>query len=144
NIRVVRKADDLSAGNYVNVPTIAELLHARGDQTAIAAAKAVGLLFDRHADERHGQDIFAGESISPKDNDPISKLLGPFPSADQAGDRDAWTTKALTDFLWKDGVPKFSLLWLSEPDDTEHKTAPGASPALAAIKSSDKNLARML
>src|SRR5437764_982077 len=38
----------------------------------------------------------------------------------------------------------FSLLWLSEPDDTEHKTAPGAPQALAAIKSSDENLARML
>lgn len=144
NKRVVRKADDLSAGKYVNAPTIAELLHARGDQTAIAAAKGVGLLFDRHADDRHGQDVFAGESTSAKGSDPISKLLGPFPSADRAADRDAWTTKALTDFLWKDGVPKFSLLWLSEPDDTEHKTAPGAPPALAAIKSSDENLARVL
>jgi arylsulfatase A-like enzyme len=141
---VVRKADELSAGKYVNAPTIAELLHAIGDHTAIAAAKTVGLLFDRHADDRQGQDIFAGESMSVKDKDPISKLLGPFPPADRAADRDAWTTKALTDFLWKDGIPKFSLLWLSEPDDTEHKTAPGAPLALAAIKSSDQNLARVL
>jgi len=140
----VRKGDELSAGKYVNVPTIAELLHARGEKTAIATAKTVGLLFDRHGDSHHGQDIFAGESVSPDDNDSILKLLGPFPPADRAASRDAWTTKALTDFLWKDGVPKFSLLWLSEPDDTEHKTAPGAPPALAAIKSSDENLARML
>ena len=142
NAQVVRKADELSAGKYIGVPTIAELLHARGDQTAIAAAKTVGLLFDRHNDSHLGQDIFAGESVSPETS--IVKLLGPFPPATNAAARDAWTTKALTDFLWKDQVPAFSLLWLSEPDDTEHKTAPGAPAALAAIKSSDDNLARVL
>src|SRR5438132_3701828 len=62
----------------------------------------------------------------------------------QPADRDAWTTKALTDFLWEKGIPQFSLLWLSEPDDTEHKTAPGAPEAITAIKSSDDNLARVL
>jgi arylsulfatase A-like enzyme len=46
--------------------------------------------------------------------------------------------------LWHDAIPTFSLLWLSEPDDTEHKTAPGSSQALAAIKSSDDNLGRVL
>ncbi len=144
NTQVVRKADELSAGKYVGVPTIAELLHAQGDKTAIAAAKTVGLLFDRHSDDRLGQDIFAGESTSPESISSIVKLLGVFPPATRAADRDAWTAKALTDFLWKDGIPIFSLLWLSEPDDTEHKTAPGAPPALASIKSSDDNLARVL
>ena len=55
-----------------------------------------------------------------------------------------WTTRALTDVLWKNEVPKFSLLWLSEPDLTEHETAPGSPASLAAIKSSDDNLARVL
>lgn len=144
NAQVVRKGDDVSAGKYIGVPTIAELLHARGDQTAIATAKTVGLLFDRHEDLSHSQDIFAGNSVSPDAISSITKSLGAFPPATNAAERDAWTTKALTDFLWKGGVPTFSLLWLSEPDDTEHKTAPGAPPALAAIKSSDQNLARML
>ena len=57
---------------------------------------------------------------------------------------DIWTTRALTDVLWKDEVPKFSLLWLSEPDLTEHETAPGSPASLAAIKSSDDNLAKVL
>jgi arylsulfatase A-like enzyme len=57
---------------------------------------------------------------------------------------DAWTTKAVTDFLWKDGVPALSVIWLGEPDLTEHESAPGAPPALAAIKSSDENLAAVL
>src|SRR5262249_61979615 len=51
---------------------------------------------------------------------------------------------ALVVFWGRDGVPAFSLLWLSEPDDTQHKTAPGARAAMAAMKSSDENLGRVL
>jgi arylsulfatase A-like enzyme len=57
---------------------------------------------------------------------------------------DTWTTKAVTDFLWKDRVPALSVIWLGEPDLTQHETAPGAPPALAAIRSSDENLAAVL
>ncbi|HXY60250.1 MAG TPA: alkaline phosphatase family protein [Chthoniobacterales bacterium] len=144
NAQIVGKGDQLSNGKYLAVPTIAELLHAKGDKTAIATAKTVGLLFDRHGDMRFGQDVFAGESVSPDGIDLLTKTLGTFPPATQAAQRDVWTTNALTDVLWKDGVPTFSLLWLSEPDDTEHKAAPGAPSAMAAIRSSDSNLARVL
>ena len=58
--------------------------------------------------------------------------------------KDAWTTKALTQVLWKDQVPAFSLLWLSEPDFSQHATGPGSSQSLAAIKSSDTNLGTVL
>src|SRR5439155_10285670 len=58
--------------------------------------------------------------------------------------QDTWTTKALTDSLWKDGVPAFSILWLGEPDLTQHESAPGAPSALAAIKAADENLATVL
>jgi arylsulfatase A-like enzyme len=37
-----------------------------------------------------------------------------------------------------------SVIWLGEPDLTQHESAPGAPPALAAIKSSDENLAAVL
>jgi arylsulfatase A-like enzyme len=144
NAGVVRRGDELSANKYIAVQTIAELLHQHGQKTAIATAKTVGLLFDRHAESRYGQDIFAGESLPPNAIDSMVKALGAFPPATQPAERDAWTTKALTDFLWQHEVPSFSLLWLSEPDDTEHKTAPGAPAALAAMKLSDENLGRVV
>src|SRR5262249_2060063 len=50
----------------------------------------------------------------------------------------------LTDVLWKDGVPTLSVLWLGEPDLTQHASAPGAPAALAAIKSADEALASVL
>jgi arylsulfatase A-like enzyme len=153
---VVGKGDELSGGKYISVPTIAELIQRAGRRTVIASAKTVGLLLDRHAGvawasqpipyrqdaNGAGVRLFAGQALPRDVLTPIVAALGPFPSAHLQ--RDAWTTKAVTDFLWKDGVPALSVIWLGEPDLTEHESAPGAPPALAAIKSSDENLAAVL
>ncbi|HEY6070456.1 MAG TPA: alkaline phosphatase family protein, partial [Chthoniobacterales bacterium] len=144
NVGVVRKGDKLSSDKYLGAPTIAELVHQHGGETAIATAKTVGLLFDRHCDSSACGNISAGESLPHDATGSIAKLLGAFPPANRAGDRDAWTARALTNFLWEKKIPVFSLLWLSEPDDTEHHTAPGDPAAIAAIKSSDQNLAHVL
>ena len=142
---VVSRGDEVSGGKYISVPTIAELIQRAGGQTAIASAKTVGLLLDRHADSGPAKNrvtLYAGQTLPRDVLTSIVAALGPFPSAHVQ--RDSWTTKAVTDFLWKDGVPALSVIWLGEPDLTEHESAPGAPPALAAIKSSDENLAAVL
>jgi arylsulfatase A-like enzyme len=161
---VVNKGDELSGGKYISVPTIAELVQRAGGRAVIASAKTVGLLLDRHVPrgsskpsesasplaegERMkvrgscGVTLFAGKSLPSDALAPITDALGPFPSGHLQ--QDAWTAKALTDFFWKDGVPALSILWLGEPDLTQHESAPGAPAALAAIKASDENLASVL
>src|SRR5213082_2861318 len=143
---VVNKGDDLSGGKYISVPTVAELVQRAGGGTVIAAAKTVGLLLDRKAGTNSGAKrsltLFAGKSLPTDILSSISEKLGPFPSAHLQ--QDIWTTKALTDVLWKDGLPALSVLWLGEPDLTQHESAPGAPAALAAIKSADENLAAVL
>lgn len=152
----VKKGDELSNGKYISVPTIAELVQRAGGRTVVAAAKTVGLLLDRHPgvawpaqpkSRRQDADatsvtLFAGQSLPQEIHPSISETLGSLPSAHLQ--QDSWTTKALTDFLWKDGLPVLSILWLGEPDLTQHESAPGTPAALAAIKSSDKNLAAVL
>jgi predicted AlkP superfamily pyrophosphatase or phosphodiesterase len=142
---VVEKGDELSGGKYITAPTIAELVQRAGARSLIAAAKTVGLLLDRHPNDagvNNSATLFAGKALPSAGLAEITEKLGPFPSAHLQ--RDSWTTKALMDVLWKDGVPAFSILWLGEPDLTEHQTAPGAPEALAAIKSADENLATVL
>jgi len=144
---VVEKGDELSGGKYILIPTIAEIVQRAGGRTAIATAKTVGLLLDRQVDPGHAKNcvtLFAGQSRPRDALNPILHALGPFPPFGQITEGDKWTTKAFTDFLWKDGVPAFSLLWLGDPDLTQHQSAPGARPALVAIKSSDENLAAVL
>jgi predicted AlkP superfamily pyrophosphatase or phosphodiesterase len=143
----VGKGDEISHQKYFGVPTLAEILRTNGKRTVIAASKRVGLLEDRQRDHRGPSvTLFEGNSIPADAVATIAKSLGAFPplAKNQFAQSDAWTTKALTDFLWKDRVPDFSVLWLCEPDATQHKTAPGAAPALAAIQSSDNNLASVL
>jgi arylsulfatase A-like enzyme len=142
---VVKKGDEVSGGKYILVPTIAELVQHAGGRTVIASAKTVGLLLDRQADvgiAKNCVTLFAGKSLPAEIIPSITATLGPFPSGHLQ--QDAWTTKAMTDCFWKDGVPALSVLWLGEPDLTQHESAPGAPAALAAIKSADENLAAVL
>jgi arylsulfatase A-like enzyme len=164
----VEKGDELSGGKYIAAPTIAELVQRAGARSVVAAAKTVGLLLDRQIraqrdiggssardsisppDVRRQGDppiqssvtLFAGQSLPSAALAPITEALGPFPSTHLQ--KDSWTTKALINVLWKNGLPTFSILWLGEPDLTQHETAPGAPAALAAIKSADENLAVVL
>jgi arylsulfatase A-like enzyme len=166
---VVTKGDKISNGDYIAAPTVSELVQKSGGRTVIAASKTVGLLEDRDVGspakrpspgalppplpEGEGRvrvsgtaansvTLFAGAARPENALAPIIAALGPFPRSHLQ--KDSWTTKALTDVLWKNGVPEFSLLWLGEPDLTQHETAPGAPAALDAIKSSDSNLAIVL
>src|SRR5439155_5310718 len=86
--------------------------------------------------------LFAGKSLPAEILRSITAALGPLPLGHLQ--HDSLTKKALTDCFWKEGVPAFSMLWLGEPDLTQHETAPGSKSALTAIKSADANLAAVL
>lgn len=53
---------------------------------------------------------------------------------------DAWTTRAVIHGLWKHSVPKYTLVWLSEPDSSQHRTAPGSPNAVVSLATADDNL----
>jgi predicted AlkP superfamily pyrophosphatase or phosphodiesterase len=57
---------------------------------------------------------------------------------------DAWTTQAVIQGLWKNGVSKYTLLWLSEPDSSQHEMGPGSPDAEMGLEESDKNLALVI
>jgi predicted AlkP superfamily pyrophosphatase or phosphodiesterase len=83
-------------------------------------------------------------------SNPSTNSTAPLPgqtiaaSSASSGSVDAWTTKALVRGLWRSGIPKFSLLWLSEPDSSQHASGVGSEAALAALQSSDDQLAAVL
>jgi len=151
---VIRRADELSHGHDLALSTLAEFLHAQGMRTAVAGAKQVALLADRALrpdDPASSPVVYEGAALPPHLESDLLAALGAFPAthkdAGGRGDktaRDAWTTRALLEVLWKDGVPPFSLLWLAEPDYSQHETGPGSAASLAAIRSSDDNLGRVL
>ncbi len=147
SLAAVRAGDKQTDNHYLAYPTVCEILHGKGLRTVIAGAKGVAVLHDRCArtDESLGATLFAGSTLPEALAARLTARLGPVPNAILSGAaRDAWTTSALTGPLWEKGVPAFSVLWLSEPDLTQHVLGPGSPSALAAIQSSDRNLARLL
>jgi arylsulfatase A-like enzyme len=146
-LSTVRAGDKCANNHYLAFPTIEELLHLNGNRTVIAGAKPVVLLHDRAEREKNSASVvlYAGKAVPENLEKELTKKLGEFPQTNVIGiERDRWTTKALTDTLWAKDVPAFSLLWLSEPDFSQHETGPGSPESLTAIKSSDDNLALVL
>ena len=141
----VLKGDELSHGKYIAAPTVAELVRKSGGRTVIASSKTVGLLHDRPLGVplvNNSITLVAGE-VWPNESDiSPAQMLGVFPKGHL--DRDVWTTKALTEILWKDSLPAFTVLWLDEPDLSQHENAAGAPAAVRAMKSSDDNLAAVI
>ncbi len=146
-VPAVRKGDELTGGHYLATPTIAETLHRHGMRTVVAGAKGVALLQDRAARPDSSPDVvlFEGKTLPQSVTNELVGAEGAFPpvSLPKLG-RDRWTTEAVVKDLWQKGVPPFSLIWLSEPDYSQHETGPGSPTALKAIKSSDDNLGRVL
>jgi arylsulfatase A-like enzyme len=147
DFKAVRRGDELSGNHFLRVPTVAEILHAQKRPTAIAGAKSVALLHDRHAgtDSSLGVDVFEGKVVPESCAAKLKAALGKFPpSGLPKRERDRWTTQALVGPLWEERVPPFSLLWLSEPDNSQHETGPGSKTSRQALHSSDDNLALVL
>ncbi len=148
-----RLGDIFSEGRYVGGPTLAELVQRAGHATAIAGTKPVALLHDRAFERRttpSSATIFAGKANHRDALTPLTDLLGKFPpyptgaSLEPNTAQNSWTTRALIEGLWRDAVPRFSTLWLGDPDYSQHLTQPGSPTALAAIRDSDRHLGLVL
>ena len=147
--QTIEKGDEVTGGKYIATPTIAEIVRGAGRRTAVVGTKAVAFVHDRHAEwTSYSVKNFVKFAAAPMPaplREEMVHLLGPFPiEAKNDEPRNTYATRALTEVMWRDGVPAFSLLWLSEPDKTQHDFAPGADVSLAAIRTSDRNLALVL
>jgi arylsulfatase A-like enzyme len=143
----VRKGDELTHSQYIRLPTLAEIVRGSGQKTAVAGAKAIALLLDRspRKSAELGANVFAGSTLPTSLLQIITNLYGTFPKeGSKSPTRNDWTTSALLNPLWADGVPAFSHLWMNEPDFAQHQTSPGSPQSLAAIRNADDNLARVI
>ena len=150
-LHVMRKGDEITGGKYLALPTIAEIVRGAGRRTALVGTKSVAFLHDRQAEwttaaSNNSFTKFAAAPMPRSVREETLRLLGPFltESANTDDQRNAYATRALTEILWRENLPAFSLLWLSDPDLTQHDYSPGSEPSLAAIRSSDRNLAAVL
>src|SRR5207244_1676028 len=111
---IILKADELTGGKYIAAPTIAETVRAAGRRTAVVGTKAVAFLHDRHAQWTSAsfKDFvrFAAAPMPPVLRDETIRLLGPLPiePGTTGEQRNTYATRALTEIMWRDGLPSFS------------------------------------
>jgi arylsulfatase A-like enzyme len=151
SMEAVDRGDESSGGRYLTVPTLAEIIQKAGYRTAVAGTKPVALMADRSKHPganaaEYSPVVIAGAARPAPMHEEIVSAQGAFPAERSIPKiaQNRWTTRALTEHLWKQGIPAFSLLWLSEPDASQHEASPGSPTALAALKSSDDNLQTVL
>jgi arylsulfatase A-like enzyme len=146
-LKAVRLGDELSGGQYLAVPTVAERVQAGNMNTAVVGAKPVALLHDRLArgDESKNPVWFVDGCLPPSRLEGLTNRFGAFPApvSPNVG-RDQWATRCLTEAFWAGTPPRYSVLWLSEPDYSQHQHGPGSPEALASIRNCDQRLATVL
>jgi len=151
-VESVRRGDMMTDGNYLRVPTIAEILQQDGIATVTAGTKPVVFLHDRAKGKTSEAGtnsilLYAGKTLPRSAEAACLKVNDdkPFPAAANPNSlRDNWTSKSMLNALWKKTVPKYSLLWLSEPDITQHADGIASPNAIAAIENSDRLLGEVL
>jgi len=147
----VRIGDAVHDGHWLRVPTIAETVRKAGFTAAIAGTKSVALLHDRAlVREPFGGApiVFEGQAYPRAFEDSLTQSLGKWPDYPKTiapnTAQNKWTTRALLEHEWRAGVPKYSVMWLGDPDFTQHLTFPGSPAALEAVHDSDTHLGLML
>ena len=152
-IEAVRRGDAMTGGHYILTPTVAEVLHEAGIPTIIAGSKPVAQFHDRSRirttpAQKQSVTLYEGKTIPRNLAESLKKVNDDkaFPTniTHPNTAQDNWTTRALTKALWKDGVPKYTLLWLSDPDKSQHESGVGSPTSLEGIESSDKNLGEVI
>jgi arylsulfatase A-like enzyme len=138
--------DAQSGGKFLKMPTVAALVQANTDRAVVAGTKSASVLHSRNpTPDSKSVTLAAGETFPPGASAEIVKLLGAYPKKSYPNAaQDTWTTRALTEVLWKEGLPAFSVLWLSEPDYSQHETGIGSPESIAGIRASDANLGLVL
>jgi arylsulfatase A-like enzyme len=151
-IEMIRRGDLATGGRYLRVPTMCEIVQAAGFPTVVAGTKPVAILQDRSQRKSNGAAkdsiVMYNGTIMPSSLKPEIKRVNdnkdfPTNTVPNTG-RDEWTIKALREVVWRKSIPKLNVIWLSEPDASQHNSSPGSDNALSALESSDKRLASIL
>ncbi len=148
NLGAIREIEARGHGRFLGAPTVAEVLQQRGLRTAVAGTKTVALLLDRAErsdNDPLGRVLFANATLPSSLWSQLTNRFGPPPAARIPNTaRDEWTARCLITGLWSNAVPSFSMLWMSDPDTTQHRLGVGSPRDLEAIRGLDRNLSLVL
>ncbi|MCH7412015.1 alkaline phosphatase family protein [Belliella sp. R4-6] len=140
------KADSLENGNLINTKTFGEWVEESGlADFTIYSTGTTGQSFLLNQRVK-GRGIINPELILPASlRDEVIAKIGEIPNRERPNlPRHKWVTDAFINFDLKSDKSSISTIWYSDPDATAHGTGIGSEMTMAAIKSVDAQVGRIL
>jgi predicted AlkP superfamily pyrophosphatase or phosphodiesterase len=156
NYRNFLALDRASEGRALEVPTLAERLHARGLRLAGVSSGSTGSAFLLNPRSPAGVGALVNGYLEPGKtvaypaavSESILTRLGPAPAKEAGGGRFdgpvGWTQRALREIVLPELTPAVVINWLTEPDHSQHVVGVGSPQAREALRNGDREIVLVL
>ncbi len=133
----------LSGGRALDVPTISEVVQDLGLTAASAASGSEGTaLLCNYA--RDSIIIHPGFCQPAALEEYIYERFGRVAPQAPAEERNRFVVEAFVQHVLPEVEPELAILWLTTPDDAQHRAGLGAPQAMASIRANDEHLKSVL
>jgi arylsulfatase A-like enzyme len=145
-----------AGGRVLQVPTLAERLHARGLALAGVSSGSTGSAFLLNPKALSGVGALVNGYLDPGKtvaypaavSEAVLGRFGPAPVKQPGGARfDAsvnWTQRVLREHVLPELAPAVVINWLTEPDHSQHHVGVGSPAAREALRNGDREIAQVL
>ena len=155
NVRNLIRVDEVTAGQLLLAPTLAERLQAQGLRLVGVSSGSTGSAFLLNPRAPAGVGALVNGYLDPGRTvgypaDVSAAVLakfGPAPpktGADRYDEPVAWTQRVLREYVLPELAPDVVINWLTEPDHSQHTRGVGSPAARAALRHEDAEIARVL
>ncbi|HET6367634.1 MAG TPA: nucleotide pyrophosphatase/phosphodiesterase family protein [Pseudomonadales bacterium] len=155
NVRNLIRVDEVTAGQLLLAPTLAERLQAQGLRLVGVSSGSTGSAFLLNPRAPAGVGALVNGYLDPGRTvgypaDVSAAVLakfGPAPpktGADRYDEPVAWTQRVLREYVLPELAPDVVINWLTEPDHSQHTRGVGSPAARAALRHDDAEIARVL
>ena len=128
-------------------PTLGEILHRHGREYVAVGTGTSGnaYLQNPNAETGGGATIHPDFCLPRHLHGDITGRFGPWPDRrEPSAAKLARAMEIVTEYVLAERQPTVSLLWLSEPDSSQHAHGVGSEEAVAAIREADMQFGRLL
>ena len=141
----LQRIEEATGGKLLTAPSLGERLQKAGKKLLVVSSGSTGSAFLLNH-KISGGAVINCEMVLPAALQPrVDEILGPPPSDGYPNDgRNGWAVDALLKVGLPEVRPDVTILWLSDPDHTQHKAGVGAPLTLDSIRLVDAQVGRLL
>ncbi len=145
NAATLQKIESATGGRLLTAPTLGELLQQSGKKLLVVSSGSSGSAFLLNHKITGGgiinTDLILPESLRSR----VEAVIGSVPPETYPNQaRNQWAVDAYLEFGLKEIHPELTILWITDPDHTQHQSGVGAPKTLEAIRQVDAEIDRIV